>query len=568
MPSALDLIDEAALRLRLAPAATLGIYYAGSLPFILALLYFWTDMSRLADADRAATGAALGMAVLFIGMKIAQAMFAAQLRAQFGQRAPVRWTPARLGRLALVQTLLHPAGLFVVTAAAVIAVPLGWVYAFYGNVTALGDGETASVRAVFTRAARHAARDPKGNHMALLILSLLGTFAWMNLLIATLLLPQLARIITGEENVFTRSGWHVLNSTFFAVTFGLVYLALDPLVKTFYALRCFYTDAQHTGEDLQSNLLTLPAPEPDPVAPPSGATARAVGLAVGLCAAAFLFPAVSHAAVAANPPPTPVASAVPTTNTDKVSAPALGRSIEDVLRRREFAWREPRPPEKPEESSPGSLDRFFAGVKQWLADAQAHVRRAYRAVRDWFSRWWPSRERSTEESDPHGLDPATLRWLIYALIALIVGTLGLLVWRTRVRGRAGTLVGEETPAGAVPPPDLTDESVLASELPEDEWLRLAQGLLNRGERRLALRAFYLSTLSALGARGLLAVARHKSNRDYLQEVRRRARDRESVPEAFARNVGRFERVWYGSHPADDALLVDFQADRERLVAAE
>ena len=117
-------------------------------------------------------------------------------------------------------------------------------------------------------------------------------------------------------------------------------------------------------------------------------------------------------------------------------------------------------------------------------------------------------------------------------------------------------------------PDLTDETVLASELPEDEWLRLAQELLGRGERRLALRAYYLSTLSALGTRGLLAVARHKSNRDYLLELRRRARDRVAVPEAFARNVGRFERVWYGAHGADDALLADFQADRERVMQTE
>ena len=102
-------------------------------------------------------------------------------------------------------------------------------------------------------------RNPKGNHLALTIVSLFGLFAWMNLVIATLVLPQLAKMLTGEENVFTLSGLHVFNSTFFAVTFALVYLALDPLVKTFYALRCFYVDARTTGEDLTSGLRALPA---------------------------------------------------------------------------------------------------------------------------------------------------------------------------------------------------------------------------------------------------------------------------------------------------------------------
>ena len=450
-PSALDLIDEAAMRLRLAPVATLGIYYAGSLPFIFALLYFWTDMSRRADAADAATGAALGMALLFVGMKVAQAVFAARLRAQFGHRTALAWTPARLGRLALVQTLLQPSGLFLLSAptllpmvltaghdtldrqllalmtALVLSLPLGWVYAFYANVTALGDGDTASARAVCIRAARHAARNPRGNHLALSILGMLGMFAWLNLLIATLLLPQLVKMFTGQENVFTRSGLHIFNSTFFAVTFGLVYLALDPLVKTFYALRCFYADAQHTGEDLQSGLLALPAPSSDGLAATAGTAARAVALASWLALGLFLPAASAVAAADPSPvaaptvafgPPAP-APAAP----NEVSAPALGRSIEDVFRRREFAWRAPRPPEKPEAAPPGSMARFFEGVKKWCSGAAAHLRRGWHAVRDWFHRWWNVREPSVEESGAGGLDPATLRLMVYALIALFVGML-------------------------------------------------------------------------------------------------------------------------------------------------
>ena len=48
----LDLFEEAVHLLRMAPAATLGWYSLGAVPFILALLYFWTDMSWSADARR------------------------------------------------------------------------------------------------------------------------------------------------------------------------------------------------------------------------------------------------------------------------------------------------------------------------------------------------------------------------------------------------------------------------------------------------------------------------------------------------------------------------------------
>ena len=544
-PGALDRIDEAFLRLRLAPVGILGTYYAGSLPFVLALLYFWTDMRRNPDAARDATGASLGMAVLFAGMKVAHAVFAARLRAVFARQPAPRWTWKRLGRVALVQTIIQPSGLFLLPLAAIVTVPFGWVYAFYANVTALGGGEedAASAWTVTARAARAALRDPKGNHLALLILSLLGLIAWLNLAAATLFLPQLARMFTGEENAFTLSGLHIFNSTFFAVTFALVYLALDPLAKAFYALRCFHEDARRTGEDLASALRALPA--------------------VAAVSVLFLCLTASSAVASSVPTPTPAAA-----RADTVSAPALGRSMEDVLRRREFAWRAPRPTATPAPDQMGPVGRFFDGIRSWFKRGTEQVGHWIDRAMAWLRRWQRSRDDSAE-TDPgaRGLDPATVRGLFYGLVAGCVGLLAFLVWKNRRGLRVGALAGRAAPdQGPRAVPDLADEDVLASQLPEDEWLRLAHDLAARGERRLALRAYYLSTLAGLGARGWLAVARHKSNRDYLGELRRRARDRSAEQAAFARNVGRFERVWYGPHPADDALLAEFQADRERTLA--
>ena len=250
-PGALDLLDEAARGLRSAPVGTLGVYYAGSVPFIVALGVF------LAGGG----GNAPCLAALFVGMKTAQAVFAARLGAQFARRPDAPWTPARLGRLALVQAIIQPPGLFVLSAAAVVTLPLGWAYAFYGSVTALGDGSTASTRAVLGRAWRAARHDARGNHLALAVLGLLGVVAWMNLVLAMLLLPSLAQLLTGAENFLTRRGLGVFDTTFFAVTLGLVYLAFDPLAKAYYVLRCFYLEAQRTGEDLRRDLRALPPPE-------------------------------------------------------------------------------------------------------------------------------------------------------------------------------------------------------------------------------------------------------------------------------------------------------------------
>jgi hypothetical protein len=84
--------------------------------------------------------------------------------------------------------------------------------------------------------------------------------------------------------------------------------------------------------------------------------------------------------------------------------------------------------------------------------------------------------------------------------------------------------------------------------------------------RLALRAFFLSGLAHLAAREVLTLARHKSNRDYEAELRRRARDQPPLLEAFAQNIAVVERVWYGQHAVDAEALRNFELNLERIRA--
>src|SRR5204862_2137983 len=59
--SAFELIEEAVHLLRQSPSGVLATYYLGALPFVLALLFFWADMSRDAFAPRMLVGGALGL---------------------------------------------------------------------------------------------------------------------------------------------------------------------------------------------------------------------------------------------------------------------------------------------------------------------------------------------------------------------------------------------------------------------------------------------------------------------------------------------------------------------------
>ena len=157
------------------------------------------------------------------------------------------------------------------------------------------------------------------------------------------------------------------------------------------------------------------------------------------------------------------------------------------------------------------------------------------------------------------------RLLLYLLgFAVIVAVIYLAyrVWRHR-RGQVDELVE----AAALPTvPDVTDENVGADQLPEDGWTRLARELWERGEFRLALRAFYLASLAHLAARNLITLARFKSNCEYQQELQRRGHALREVLPPFAENLSAFERVWYGTHAAGQEMVARFAANVERIKA--
>src|SRR5436309_1154196 len=95
----LELIDEAMHLLRNASALTLATYYAGTVPFILGFLYFWSDMSRNPFAGQHVAEASLAVAALFLWMKFCHALFARYLRAQITSEPVPRWTTRQNARL-------------------------------------------------------------------------------------------------------------------------------------------------------------------------------------------------------------------------------------------------------------------------------------------------------------------------------------------------------------------------------------------------------------------------------------------------------------------------------------
>src|ERR1043166_4858430 len=120
-----ELIEEAFHLLRVAPVFPLACYYLGSLPFILALLFFWSDMSRSAFAGQRLAAEALSVGLLFFWMKTWQAVFPQQCLARLSGESAPPWSLMRWLRLAVVQAIIQPSGLFLVPGALILLIPFG-----------------------------------------------------------------------------------------------------------------------------------------------------------------------------------------------------------------------------------------------------------------------------------------------------------------------------------------------------------------------------------------------------------------------------------------------------------
>ncbi len=209
-------------------------------------------------------------------------------------------------------------------------------------------------------------------------------------------------------------------------------------------------------------------------------------------------------------------------------------------------------------------------VARFLDEVGAMLRKWARAVLHWLDEWLQKLLRNWH---PVSVDARSsgygwimsVQLLLWGLIALALTALAIFlyrVWHDRQKSR--TAIASEA---ILPMPDIADENVSADQLPEDGWTKLARELLERGEFRLAMRAFYLASLSHLATRNLISLARFKSNRDYERELCRRGHSFPELLNIFSDNISIFERIWYGMYEVNPGLVNQFASNVERIKSA-
>jgi len=250
-----------------------------------------------------------------------------------------------------------------------------------------------------------------------------------------------------------------------------------------------------------------------------------------------------------------------------VSWKELDASIEEVVAGPEYAWRMPR--ERPGADARNPVAKFFRDLADGIMGFFEEVADEVDRILGWLRKWLGGRQ--ADRNDPAGSSEVdwerALRGLVYVLAGLVVAMIAALAVRAyRRRGRGDANDDGAGARGAAV--DLESEEIVASQLPEDEWISLARQQIEKGEFRLAVRALFLASLARLGELCLVRVEKSKSNMDYERELGRRVKGDAEMMRAFVENVGIFERAWYGLHGVSEEVVQHFLENYRRITSDE
>lgn len=189
------------------------------------------------------------------------------------------------------------------------------------------------------------------------------------------------------------------------------------------------------------------------------------------------------------------------------------------------------------------------------AQKKSALARYAERFREWMRNVVPKPEPIRANKNPRVSFAAEI--FVYGLsLAVIVFVLWRYGGRLWPRGRLGGLKLKR-------PRVVLGEHLAADETPADLF-DAAEQLARSGNLRGAIRKAYIALLVELGERKILRLAQHRTNRDYLQALRR---ERAPLYKEIEPLTNNFERHWYGRAAAEASDWTDFRTRCRKAIEA-
>jgi hypothetical protein len=181
------------------------------------------------------------------------------------------------------------------------------------------------------------------------------------------------------------------------------------------------------------------------------------------------------------------------------------------------------------------------------AEEESFFQKIYRAISDWIRSLFPSL--NLPDSGQNGF--SSLSFVLQILLyALVLGVIGFLIYKfapflaNRFRWNQTSNEQERVILG---------ERLSAEETAQNLFAE-AESLAREGNLRAAIRKGYIALLCDLSDRKIIGLSRHKTNRDYLRDVRPKA----ELFQNMNRLTSNYERHWYGFEAAEEQDWEEFR----------
>ncbi|MCP4269548.1 MAG: hypothetical protein GY777_28920 [Candidatus Brocadiaceae bacterium] len=246
-------------------------------------------------------------------------------------------------------------------------------------------------------------------------------------------------------------------------------------------------------------------------------------------------------------------SNIPVANNLVISSQNLDKAINSEMQHPKYKWKLPKVHSQLNNTP---RPRFVQKTVDWFKSILDWIGEKIEAIINWLIDRFKNSPESDVKDSTTWFDKLTAGKAIVILLSGIVlvvlfAILAKYNFFRQIKNEQKNEIDIDTP------PDIKDENITADQLPDDEWVAMAKDLLAKGEKTLALRAYFLSTLSQLGQKKLITIKLFKTNRDYLNEVINKTHVFPMLSTPFNQNVKLFEHAWYGLHDVTSEILEIF-----------
>ncbi len=538
-----ELIEQSISLVRSTLSAYGWIYYLSTIPFIIAFIYFWSIMSSKLIMPFEISSFSLLLTLLFWIKVTGQSIYCKQLLSLLIDEKPNKKLKS-FSNIAVNSIFIHPIAIIILLISFIIFFPAGYAiissqYLFIAST----EKDTGIVKTIKT-SYKFAVQESIYQHLVLIFLVGLFIIIFFNVITILFFLPHMLKSFLNIDTVFTQATFSIFNTTFIIIAACTSYLIFDPIFKAFYVNLYFHIKSRSSGQDIMAECRRLSHKR---------GLKRAFINTILVFALFFSSSNSIHANDETNKINNPKQQDLMEVEDSDINQ--LAKAISEVSKGNLYRWRYKNKKNKKEKK--GLIFQMIEDLRKtlgkWLKPLGKFIRKIVKRIDDFIRKLIFSEKGSADK--PTESFWADLWPKIIILITVFIFLLGVIYLFWLHHKDKITVV--RTPKRKIP--DIMEEDLDATELKEDEWLKMGEELMARGELTLALRSIFLAILSFFHRNSYLVFERSKTNYNYLSEIAGNSDNNAHLLDSFRACIEIFERSWYGRYPVTMDILERFKA---------